>query len=54
MVKYIVSGIEKVRDMVEADDKVSAEMLFRARYPAVFEITEVRELGMSKPSKDKK
>jgi hypothetical protein len=40
--KYIITGIEKVRDVIEAEDQESAEMLFRARYRCVYKITDVR------------
>jgi hypothetical protein len=40
--KYIITGIEKVRDIIEAEDQESAEKLFRARYRCVYKITDVR------------
>ena len=40
--KFIITGIEKVRDVIEAEDQESAEKLFRARYRCVYEITDVR------------
>jgi len=42
--KFVITGIEKVRDVVEAEDQESAQMFFRVRYPAV-RVTEVNIAG---------
>lgn len=42
--KFIVTGIEKVRDVVEADDFEAAERVFRAKYPAVYKVLDVEEI----------
>jgi len=42
--KFDVTGIEKVRDVVEADDLEMASKRFKAKYPAVFKIELVEEL----------
>lgn len=47
MPKYIITGLMKVRDVVEADDKEQAEKRFRAKYPEFLDasstITEIEE-----------
>jgi hypothetical protein len=47
MSKYVITGLMKVRDVVEADDPESAEMLFRVKYPAFLDkestITDIRK-----------
>ena len=48
--KFCVTGIEKIRDVVEADDIEMASKRFRAQYPAVFKIEEVEELNSEEKS----
>lgn len=43
MPKYVITGLEKVRDVIEAPDKEAGEKLFRAKYPAVFELLDIEE-----------
>lgn len=41
MNSYTITGVEKVRDVIQATDSESAEKLFRAKYPAVYEILDI-------------
>jgi hypothetical protein len=40
--KFIVTGIEKVCDVIEAIDEEAALKIFRAKYPAIFQITNIK------------
>ena len=42
MPKFTITGAERVRDVIEAPDEESAEKLFRAKYPAVHSIEDIR------------
>jgi hypothetical protein len=52
MPKFILTGFIKVRDVVEADDKEKAAMLFRAKYPALYDkeakIIDIKEINENK------
>jgi hypothetical protein len=57
MRKFVIEGVETVRDVIEAADIDEAKLLFRAMYPAVYEITNAlvleefgRELSRSSKS----
>lgn len=45
MDSYTITGIEKVRDVIQAADSESAEKLFRAKYPAVYKILDIDVMG---------
>jgi hypothetical protein len=42
--KWMVEGIESVRDVVEADTKEEAQRVFVTRYPAIYAITATETL----------
>lgn len=52
--KYIITGLTKVRDAVEADDSNTAEKLFRAKYPSTYEILDVTAPGQRPIRKNRK
>jgi len=37
--KYVISGLEKIRDVIDADSPEQAEMLFKSKYPSCYEVT---------------
>ena len=41
MKKFTITATETVRDVVEAEDEISAEKMFRARYPATTRILSI-------------
>jgi len=43
--KFIITALEKVRDVIEADDAEMAEKRFRAKYPATTEILAIDDDG---------
>jgi hypothetical protein len=43
MKDYIITGIEKIRDLIEAEDEEQAKALFLAKYPATTEILDIEE-----------
>ena len=45
MNSYTITGVEKVRDVIQATDSESAEKLFRAKYPAVHKILDIDVMG---------
>lgn len=42
--KFICTGVEKVRDVIEADDPDQALMLFKAKYPAAGRFKDAPEI----------
>lgn len=41
--RFVITALEKVRDVIEANDKESAIKLFHAKYPATIHITDIYE-----------